>query len=148
MLREPALPAVATPDPIEIDPVVPELDVPELKDNIPLTPFVPASAEDIVMAPLDVAFPSPLEMLTEPAVMRVLSPAVTVTPPPAPLSALPTLRRTSPPLPPSTCEVPIDIAPVVPEDDVPELKASIPLTPPVPAFEVPTVIAPLVVEIP
>ena len=52
ILIDPALPPVAAPDPIEIVPVEPELDVPELKTSTPLTPLAPALALRIVMAPL------------------------------------------------------------------------------------------------
>ena len=52
ILIDPALPLVAAPDPIEIVPVEPELDVPELKTSTPLTPLAPALALRIVMAPL------------------------------------------------------------------------------------------------
>ena len=52
MLIDPALPLVAAPEPIEIVPVEPELDVPELNTSTPLTPFAPALALRIVMAPL------------------------------------------------------------------------------------------------
>ena len=52
MLTDPALPPVAAPEPIEIVPVLPELDVPELNTSTPLTPFAPALALRIVMAPL------------------------------------------------------------------------------------------------
>jgi hypothetical protein len=38
MLTAPPLPVVAAPDPMEMEPEVPELVVPELKTSIPLTP--------------------------------------------------------------------------------------------------------------
>ena len=52
---EPPVPAVAAPDPIQTVPVVPELEVPELNVITPLTPDVPAFAERIDIAPVDVA---------------------------------------------------------------------------------------------
>ena len=52
-------PPMAAPEPSETEPDEPELDAPELKVSKPLTPAVPALAVWIVMAPLDVAAPSP-----------------------------------------------------------------------------------------
>ena len=57
MLIDPALPLVAAPDPIEIVPVEPELDVPELNTSTPLAPFAPAFADLIVIAPLVLEMP-------------------------------------------------------------------------------------------
>jgi hypothetical protein len=57
MLIAPALPPVAAPVPIEIEPLVPELDVPELKTSTPLTPLSPLFAVRIVIAPLELALP-------------------------------------------------------------------------------------------
>jgi hypothetical protein len=42
-LMFPPFPPVAFPDKTKIDPVVPELDVPDLNVKLPLTPVVPAS---------------------------------------------------------------------------------------------------------
>ena len=61
---------------------------------------------------------------------------------------LPTLILMAPPLPPVDAAEPIEIAPEVPELDVPELNTSIPLVPLCPAFEDAIVIAPLVLAIP
>ena len=66
------MPAVAAPEPIEIVPVVPELDVPELKVMTPLTPDEPAFAVRIVMAPLVDSVPSPVVIDIEPPVRTVL----------------------------------------------------------------------------
>jgi hypothetical protein len=66
MLIEPALPVVAAPEPIEIDPVLPELVVPELKTSTPLTPFSPALAVLIVIALLVLAMPWPVLTPTAP----------------------------------------------------------------------------------
>ena len=57
MLIDPALPLVAAPEPIEIEPLEPELVVPELNTSTPLTPAAPAFAVLIVIAPLVVAMP-------------------------------------------------------------------------------------------
>ena len=72
MLIAPPLPAVELEDPIEIEPDVPELDVPELNTNTPLTPFAPALAVRIVTAPLVLAIPWPLVTPTAPPVSTVL----------------------------------------------------------------------------
>jgi hypothetical protein len=72
MLILPALPAVADPVPIEIDPVLPELDVPELKTSTPLTPKFPALAVLIVIAPLVLAMPWPVLTPTAPPVCLAL----------------------------------------------------------------------------
>ena len=58
MLIDPALPLVAAPEPIEIVPVEPELDVPELNTSRPLTPVVPALALRMRKLPLVVAVPA------------------------------------------------------------------------------------------
>jgi hypothetical protein len=144
MLKAPPVPAaIAAPDPIEIEPVVPELDVPELNWRRPLTPFVPALEVRMLMAPLVVALLSPLVTPTAPPVETVLSPAAMSTPPPTPLSPVPTPIWTVPPFPPVAGPEPINTDPVVPELDVPELNVRRPLTPFVPAFEVRIEIEPL-----
>ena len=66
------MPAVAAPEPIEIDPLLPELLVPELNNNTPLTPVAPAFALRIVIAPLLVAMPAPPTTPTAPPVWIVL----------------------------------------------------------------------------
>ena len=72
MLTEPAFPVVAAPEPIEIDPVEPELDVPELNTSTPLTPLSPALAVLIVIAPLVLEMPSPVLTPIAPPVWTVL----------------------------------------------------------------------------
>jgi hypothetical protein len=57
MLTAPPVPPEDAADPIEIDPVVPELDVPELKLSRPLVPSTPAFADLMITAPLVVAMP-------------------------------------------------------------------------------------------
>jgi hypothetical protein len=57
---------------MEIVPVAPELDVPELNVITPLTPAVPAFALRTVIAPLVVAVPSPVVIEIEPPVRTVL----------------------------------------------------------------------------
>ena len=68
MLSDPPLPPVAAPDPIEIEPLLPELDVPELNTSTPLTPVAPALALRIVIAPLLLVMPAPPTTPTAPPV--------------------------------------------------------------------------------
>lgn len=137
------MPPVDAAEPIEMEPVVPELDVPELNKSRPLTPLCPALEVRIAMAPLVLAIPWPLDTPTEPPVATVLWPAEIVRRPPAPLLPLPTEILSAPPLPPVEAPDPIEIEPVVPELEVPELNCRYPLTPLSPAFAVRMVMAPL-----
>jgi hypothetical protein len=66
------LPPVAPPLPIEIDPLVPEDDVPELKLSTPLTPLAPAFALRMMIAPLVVAVPLPVVNATYPPVPKTV----------------------------------------------------------------------------
>ena len=129
-------------------PDVPELLVPELNVNRPLTPLWPAFDDAMVIAPLVLAMPWPLVTPIAPPVCTVLSPDATVIRPPAPLLPLPTVMLIAPDLPPVAVPVPIEIEPDVPELAVPELNVSKPLTPLSPAFDDTIVIAPLVLAIP
>ena len=54
-LTRPPRPPTAEPDPTSNDPLLPELDVPELNTSMPLDPAVPAFALRITMLPLLVA---------------------------------------------------------------------------------------------
>ena len=49
-------------------PLLPATAVPVLKSSMPLAPHAPELIERIVMAPLDVAVPSPLARWTAPPV--------------------------------------------------------------------------------
>ena len=91
MLTKPPLPAVEAHEPMEMEPDVPELVVPELNTRTPLTPLWPALVVRIVIAPLVEPNPWPLATENEPPVATVLSPAAIVSNPPAPLSPLPTV---------------------------------------------------------
>jgi hypothetical protein len=133
---------------METDPVVPELDVPELKTSTPLAPLSPALAVRMTTAPLDVAMPWPPTIPTAPPVRTVLSPDATVIAAPAPLLPLPTVMLMAPPLPPVAASEPMETDPVVPELEMPELKTSTPLTPAAPALAERIVTAPLDVAIP
>jgi hypothetical protein len=142
---------VDVPVPIDIVPVEPQLDVPELNANMPLTPFLPAFVVRIVMDPLEDAIPNPVDMPMCPPVVPlaaepcVLSPEVTTSSPPTPLLPLPTVKLIAPPLPPVDAPEPIETEPEPPELVVPELNTSVPLMPVSPAFIERILIAPLVV---
>ena len=122
MLTAPDLPVVDAAEPIEIDPLVPELAVPELKDSSPDAPLWPALDDAIVTTPLVLAIPCPLTTPTAPPVCTVLWPDATVMRPPAPLLPLPTAMLIAPPLPLVEADDPIEIEPLLPELAVPELK--------------------------
>ena len=72
ILKAPDFPPVAAPVPMEIEPELPELDVPELNTSTPLTPVAPAFALRIVIAPLELATPAPELTPTAPPVCTVL----------------------------------------------------------------------------
>jgi hypothetical protein len=72
---EPPRPLVATPVPIQIWPLLPLLALPELKTSIPLVPLVPAFMLRMVTMPLEYVEPSPLDKLSAPPVVTVLTPA-------------------------------------------------------------------------
>ena len=147
-LIAPALPPVEAADPIETEPVVPDVDVPELNASKPDTPASPALEDAIVIAPLVLAMPCPLATPTVPPVRTVLWPDCTRISPPVPLLPLPTLMLRAPDLPPVDAPVPIEIDPDVDVLDVPELNASMPLAPAVPAFAERILTTPLLVGIP
>ena len=105
-------------------PLLPVLDVPELKTRRPLTPDVPAFAVRIVTDPLLVADPAPVVMLIRPPVSTELTPDMMPTRPPAPLLPLPTVRNSDPPVPDVAAPLPMYKAPLLPLLDVPELKTS------------------------
>merc|ERR1719482_517541 len=130
-------------EPIMMAPLLPLTDVPVLKISMPLTPEVPELIDRIVMAPLDVAVPSPLARCTAPPVCTVLRPASKTTAPPTPLVPLPTLTSTIPPRPAVAAPVPISIAPLLPATAVPLLNMSMPLTPELPELIDRIVMAPL-----
>ena len=73
-LAAPPAPDVAAPDPIDTEPVEPELDVPELNFSRPDAPVAPALADAIVTAPLVLAMPWPLVTPIAPPVCTVLRP--------------------------------------------------------------------------
>jgi hypothetical protein len=74
MATAPPRPLVAVPVPIQIWPLLPLLEEPELKISTPDTPAVPALALRKVTKPLVVAVPSPAPRLSAPPVLTVLRP--------------------------------------------------------------------------
>jgi hypothetical protein len=103
-------------------PVLPLLLDPVLKYNEPLTPSFPAFKLRTMMAPLDVAVPSPDTMCTAPPVTPVLRPALTSTSPPMPLVPLPTLTTMAPARPTVATPEPKYTAPLLALLEVPVLK--------------------------
>ncbi|KAH9118034.1 hypothetical protein AeMF1_008634, partial [Aphanomyces euteiches] len=135
-------------------PVLPAVEVPELKVNAPLDRD---AAEARVITPLDALVPAPVvkrmspptpaeprppvnatlpPILPAPAMrddlppvidVAVVRPAVIVTSPPAPVFAEPTVRVMSPPFPPDAGDDCMEMAPVLPALEVPELNVRSPL---------------------
>ena len=110
----PAFPDVAAPDAIVTEPDVPELVVPDLKVNVPLTPFSPALRLSKTTAPDEVLDPCPVAMLTLPPVRGVLEPAEKMMCPPSDALPVPNDTVKSPDLPPVAEPVATDIAPDAP----------------------------------
>jgi hypothetical protein len=81
---EPALPFVDAPLPIETLPLFPSLVVPELKLSHPETPLVPELCVLMVIEPLDVEHPMPLESAMEPPEYVSPLPLRIITVPPLP----------------------------------------------------------------
>jgi len=119
-----------------IDPLFPELEVPVLRTNTPLTPDPPALDVWIRTEPLvDVVLKPDTREARPPTVPEVV-PACSTSSPPDPVSPDPTERYTAPPRPEVATPEPIITAPLLPELEVPELRTSMPLTPDAPAFAV------------
>jgi hypothetical protein len=130
--------------------VFPYLEDPDENIKVPEDPVFPEFADRIVMIPLVEAVPSPELMVIAPPVFERDRPAWISRRPPAPDPPDPTVKLSRPARP-VTCfdsPEPIFIAPVFPEDAVPELKTSMPLNPRIPAFAVRTKIDPLDVAVP
>ena len=92
------MPVVDAPVLSTMTPLPPLLVVPELKLNAPLTPFVPASADDTLMAPLVEAVPTPAERTKAPPVLATPLPPVTLIAPPTSDALLPAATVTAPPV--------------------------------------------------
>ena len=80
----PVPPAFASPEPMDTEPVVPELDVPELNFSRPEAPVAPAFAERIVRAPLVVSVLAPASISRAPPVTLAPTPDATSSLPPWP----------------------------------------------------------------
>ena len=74
----------ACPDASDMSPAVPELVVPVLNCNLPLTPLVPASTVMTITWPLLLVLPAPAVMLIVPPEVSLVIPATTPMSPPAP----------------------------------------------------------------
>jgi len=127
-------------------PLLPELELPELRTSQPLTPIEPAFDDCKTKAPLLLALPYPLKIDTRPPVAVVSDdkPADTTISPPAAVFPDPTVTYTAPPLPPAVEPDPIYKAPELPDVALPVLSNNIPLDPAVPAFTVSSTNDPLV----
>jgi len=86
----PLLPPRDRPEPKTTDPLTPELAVPVLSTNIPLTPFAPEFEVRSVIDPLEVEDPNPLLIEMAPPLLEDDIPALNVILPPRPLSPDPT----------------------------------------------------------
>jgi hypothetical protein len=129
--------------PIQIWPLLPLLEDPELKIKAPDTPVAPAFALRNVTVPLVVTVPSPEPRLSAPPASAVLRPDITRTSPPTPLVPLPTVMVTAPPRPAVAAPEPTQIWPLLPLLVDPELNTRAPLVPLVPAFMLRIVTMPL-----
>jgi len=76
-LTLPPAPPTAAPVDRETEPELSAVVEPLAMDTTPLEPLVPALADAIVIAPLDVAVPEPLVRLIAPPVEAALVPAAT-----------------------------------------------------------------------
>jgi len=119
---------------MEIIPLFPELEVPELNTSLPLTPELPAFTLAIRTEPLEEGALKPLITKINPPVKEPDSPETSFKAPPEPLLPLPTVMLTSPPRPPVENPLPSNKAPVFPLDEVPLLNISFPLVPDAPAL--------------
>ena len=151
----PDLPLVAAPVTIEIRPLFPTLDVPDVKDSFPLTPELPALLVCTTKSPLDRAVPrTDVNEIAPPEpvpLAAVLSPARTITSPPLSVGSMlavpgDTLSTIFPPLPFVAVPVASVIDPDAPRLVVPDVNDRAPLTPSVPALTVFITMPPLDVE--
>ena len=122
---------------IPISPLEPELEVPERKDNDPLTPVVPAFGDKMNIDPLELAELNPVDMNIVPPLEVVEIPLLTIIDPPtSPVAVVaPVSMRTAPELP--TFDAPVSrvTLPDDPHELDPDLKVIIPLTPLVPPLD-------------
>lgn len=146
-LIEPPLPPVALPDWSEIQPLLPDLDVPELSRMVPdaaadktlavvitIEPEPELTLDPLVTttAPPRLEPPKPPDTLTEPPVLPVVVEPLERTIPPAakpPLVVVPTTMLIDPDLPPVLVPDNSERNPEFPDMEVPELKVREPLAP-------------------
>jgi|TARA_B110000908_G_scaffold122264_1_gene143372 hypothetical protein len=107
----PPAPDAAVPVAIDAEPDAPAVETPLATLTAPLTPEVPAFADEIVSTPLEVALPSPVVMAIVPPVTSLLEPELSVRLPPIPESPLPTAIEIAPPVPVTAAPVLIETSP-------------------------------------
>ena len=129
-------------------PEFPELVVPVLNTNAPLTPAAPAFAVRMLTMPDVVAVPSPEPILRSPPVCTVLRPLYASKNPPDPLVPLPDTIKMEPLRPAVAAPVPRISDPELPEDVVPVLNTSAPLAPDTPALALRMLTIPELVAVP
>lgn len=131
-------------------PLLPELELPVLSTSIPLTPLLPAFEVFSINEPLldPNAELKPLVIDTRPPLADVDAPPDRTISPPVPLVPDPTVMYTEPPRPSLDVPDPMYNAPLLPALELPVLSTSVPLTPAVPAFDVCSSKAPLLVAVP
>ena len=110
-------------------PLFPETVTPELNSKRPLVPPTPASALCKQTEPLLAAVPSPLATTKTPPVFTKLRPDMQLVPPPIPLVPLPVVTIKRPAEPARVLLEPTLRAPLLPDDEDPELKDRRPLVP-------------------
>jgi hypothetical protein len=123
---------------------LPELAVPVLNTNTPLTPLVPAFAVIIKNVPLEVCDPYPDLKDTCPPDDDDDVPDDNMKSPPVPLFPDPAVTNNDPPRPDLAEPDPIYMLPLFPELEVPVLITIKPLSPEFPAFAVISTNDPLV----
>jgi hypothetical protein len=95
----PPAPKIEEPVRSVIIPLLPLLELPEVKDREPDTPSFPAAVVLMLNAPLDAARPYPVIIETAPPVDEVLSPAFKAILPPCAIDPSPTTMLMLPPAP-------------------------------------------------
>jgi hypothetical protein len=115
--------------------------------TVPLNPRDPEFGVETTMFPLDMEVLPPDAIATSPPLVNsaseVVLPAEIVTLPPLRESPFPTARTTLPPCPSTAADDPKKIWPEDPNEEVPVLSATDPLTPSTPLFAVRIEMSPL-----
>ena len=139
----PPAPSVDEPVRRVIDALLPDDDVPDVKESDPEAP-PKAFAVRTLNAPLDEVRPYPeIIEIVPPVMASVLSPALTTMRPPTDTLPLPTITLIFPPAPSVDDPVLRKIDPLLPFDVVPDENDNDPLVPSTPVFAVRTLKTPL-----